>query len=709
MISFLQNKILLFSGILLLTLFAVFSPAVSHSADAQFYSECINNVIPGKIEYALCGEGATLKAAADACAAKGCTGLQFQCLGSSAGSCPTPPVDPTATLTKAAGGAVVQYVLPSVIKALIGIIQFLNSVLVWVVGIVARLFDQAVAIALAGFGQLKFIELGWTIARDVANIFFILILLVIAIATILRVETYGIKQLLPRLVITALLINFSLVISFAVVDASNLLALQFIEPIYPVSNKIADVMNISQITALNAGTSPRTEIEFTDAVTNGFYDVLNKYNNSPVANPSAATAMALGQAPNQFDPLIVDGLFQVIILILLLILIFVFIALGALLIIRTIALMVIFVFAPIGFIAGILPQTKGYSTDWWRALFNWSFFFPASAFMMYLAIQYGKEISAIVRDSQTLNTAALFSYVSIAAILLGSILVAKKMGIYGADAAINIGRKIQKSAQGYAGRGTKNLGLRATGGVAQSVTKGVSSIPVIGGVLAKTPAAIVRADEKRKSEKEKQYREIAKGSKTAVRAALQGTALPGNKELIRRLAVEEGKADALDTADLRRDHAKYITTGNTKAIKNIEKVLPELAATRGATPQEQELNLNQAVSNLTVKDIQDNLREDSLANEKVQNALLLAAKSNVLEAGLDEFGKKFGDALESAYTRLKSITPPPGTSQELHAYDKLSRSTAKFFVVSPGAQILNSKISHEIASSAKTRGHNFNP
>jgi len=55
------------------------------------------------------------------------------------------------------------------------------------------------------FTKVSIVTIGWTITRDLANYCFLfLILLVIAIATILRVETYGMKALLPKLIIAAL-------------------------------------------------------------------------------------------------------------------------------------------------------------------------------------------------------------------------------------------------------------------------------------------------------------------------------------------------------------------------------------------------------------------------------------------------------------------------------------------------------------------------
>lgn len=95
--------------------------------------------------------------------------------------------------------------------------------------IASMIFDYALAFMLeAAFLNTEGIKIGWEIARDTANIFFIFILLGISIATILRIESYGAKQLLVKLIIIALLINFSLPLSMVIIDVSNVLALQFL-------------------------------------------------------------------------------------------------------------------------------------------------------------------------------------------------------------------------------------------------------------------------------------------------------------------------------------------------------------------------------------------------------------------------------------------------------------------------------------------------
>ncbi|MFH2104651.1 MAG: hypothetical protein ABII72_00235, partial [Parcubacteria group bacterium] len=69
---------------------------------------------------------------------------------------------------------------------------------------------------------------GWGITRDVLNMFFVISLLVIAFATILRIETYQYKALLPKLIYAALLVNFSKTIAGVFIDFSNVLMMTFI-------------------------------------------------------------------------------------------------------------------------------------------------------------------------------------------------------------------------------------------------------------------------------------------------------------------------------------------------------------------------------------------------------------------------------------------------------------------------------------------------
>lgn len=72
-----------------------------------------------------------------------------------------------------------------------------------------------------------FIEAGWEILRDLTNILFIFSLLLIAFKMVLGQNDSSNKKNLVKTILVALFINFSLFITYAIIDSSNLLAHTF--------------------------------------------------------------------------------------------------------------------------------------------------------------------------------------------------------------------------------------------------------------------------------------------------------------------------------------------------------------------------------------------------------------------------------------------------------------------------------------------------
>lgn len=79
-----------------------------------------------------------------------------------------------------------------------------------------------------GFVKFQPVQQIWLKARDLANIGIILGFVFTAVATILKIEKYSWEKMLWRLVLVALLVNFSLVICGMFVDLSNFLTTFFI-------------------------------------------------------------------------------------------------------------------------------------------------------------------------------------------------------------------------------------------------------------------------------------------------------------------------------------------------------------------------------------------------------------------------------------------------------------------------------------------------
>src|SRR3989338_4272130 len=115
---------------------------------------------------------------------------------------------------------------------LANIVYMIMWIFSWVLWIAGKILDMSLYYTLHMSDLLTHVpvvDIGWKIFRDIANICFIFVLLWTAIGTILGVNSGKTKELLAPIVVVALLINFSLFITKAVVDASNIVALHFYE------------------------------------------------------------------------------------------------------------------------------------------------------------------------------------------------------------------------------------------------------------------------------------------------------------------------------------------------------------------------------------------------------------------------------------------------------------------------------------------------
>ncbi len=116
---------------------------------------------------------------------------------------------------------------------------------------VAQFFDVIIALALSSTLYGTFITSAWVVIRDLANIFFILILLYIAIKVILGLGGHEVKKMIVQVVLMALLINFSMFFTKVVIDASNILALVFYNKISVQVVKNGVQTDINHIPILN--------------------------------------------------------------------------------------------------------------------------------------------------------------------------------------------------------------------------------------------------------------------------------------------------------------------------------------------------------------------------------------------------------------------------------------------------------------------------
>src|SRR3989338_4027024 len=192
------------------------------------------------------------------------------------------------------------------------------------------------------FENVTIVQTSWAIFRDFANMFFILILIIIAFATIFDWQNYNWKGLMAKFIIAALLINFSLAIGGFFIKISTTLSNVAINSFTDITANLAGGFGLNEmITARGA------------SATSG--DLL--------AN------VVLMQVISSIGMIIMTA-----------IVLLAFISAFAFSVARVPVLWALLIVSPIAWITYILPQTRGIWSAWWKHFFCWTFFKPAYLF-----------------------------------------------------------------------------------------------------------------------------------------------------------------------------------------------------------------------------------------------------------------------------------------------------------------------------------------
>ena len=331
----------------------------------------------------------------------------------------------------------------------------------WLLYAVGKIFNIVIFINNTSFYNQAIVNIGWKIVRDVVNIFYIFILLIISIATILRIGGYGMKETLWMLVVSALLVNFSLPLTGLVIDASNVLGTQFY-----MSLADAEDEAMKEVPSDKDGLK---KYDISSALIQGFEPENIFKNADKISAPQGDKDDPKGVLLN----LIIAYAAGVV---LVFVAIFTLVAGAVLLVIRIITLWFVMILSPIAFAAWILPGTRAHANKWWNTLLSQSFFYPAYMFMLYLSIKtinsgvlstlvggnraqlqdmftggsgYG-GFEATAASLLTQKVQLILSFFMMGAFMIGGLIVAKQMGAHGADAAQKAARGTMK-AMGAAG------------------------------------------------------------------------------------------------------------------------------------------------------------------------------------------------------------------------------------------------------------------
>jgi len=308
----------------------------------------------------------------------------------------------------------------------------------------------------SNFIEAPAVKHGWVLVRDLCNMFFVIILLIIAFATILGQDKYSAKNMLPKLVLAAVLINFSKLICGLTIDFANVVMLTFVNAFSAIgAGNILNILGIEKITRLR--------------------------DDGDVTNATLVTSY-------------IFGLLYVIIATV------VVASMVAMLVIRVVMIWILTVLSPLAFFLQAVPgKGASYASQWWDEWTKNLLVGPILAFFLWLsfaALQSGtnpievsdagdKELAANLSDLSGTATEAgqvgnLVQFVIAIGMLIGGMTIAQSVGgaaggaigsgmktlnkgkarVFGAGAAVGAGAMaLGKSGVKSVGRGVRRATL----------------------------------------------------------------------------------------------------------------------------------------------------------------------------------------------------------------------------------------------------------
>ncbi len=225
--------------------------------------------------------------------------------------------------------------------------QVLGGLIGWIIGalglILVLVMQALVAVAqYSNFINSPAVSNGWHIVRDICNMFFVLVLLIIAFATILKIENYNYKKWLPKLILMAILINFSKTICGLLIDFAQVIMLTFVNAFKAIAaGNLVENLGITQILTL-------------------------ANNNSDVGFWAIVGAYVLG-------------------LIYILVALVVIITMLAMLVMRIVMIWIYVVLSPAAYLFSAFPGGQKYASQWWSEFTKNLIVGPVLAFFIWLS------------------------------------------------------------------------------------------------------------------------------------------------------------------------------------------------------------------------------------------------------------------------------------------------------------------------------------
>ena len=423
-----------------------------------------------------------------------------------------------------------------------------------------------------------FVKVAWGFTRDFANLFFILWLVIIALATILDVRDYQAKRLLARLIVVALLVNFSLVLCGFMLDIAQGVMGFFNQSMIKIEGKPYSLAEGLVYAFRHAGLFGLK----TPGMGQFFGGQLNASINTVTMNFLVMIFSFVGA--------------------------YVFIVLSVMLLVRIVALWLLLIFAPLAWVFGIMPFARNAFNSWMRQFWQWAFYGVVASFYIYLAAMsvwaidkaagwknfsaQGSNIVGLSTNVPFLNNfSSILSYLVVMILLMMAAGQGKKEAARGGDVLTGavagfIGGKAaawSKKPFSWANRKTRETSkalyeegkTRAKGRIGGVLMR--TRIPrVLGGGLIANKGAQWKVERERAREKRKEkapdYSRLSKEEQIQLASQLHGLKLEKLMEtMIKNNTIQQlDKNNPRHYETLKNMYAQAKKSGNEKLLEDFE-------------------------------------------------------------------------------------------------------------------------------------------
>jgi len=377
-----------------------------------------------------------------------------------------------------------------------GIVNALIEFVSWIMLLIAGLFLKLAVFFLnllmrvaeySDYMNAPPVLLGWVMMRDLANMFFIVALLVIAFGTVLGIEKYEWKKSLVKVVLMAIFINFSKLILQLIIDSAHVVTITYLSAFKDASaGNLIKMFKLDEILSLTKdNASFKGDIKW-DVLLSGVFGLIL----------AAFTMATVG-------------------------------AYLAIMLARLVMLWVLMIVSPLAFIAQAFPFAQKFANEFWTKFIHHVVVAPVMVFFLWLTFAtmgqgkisqdigvetsqfaafaasggLGSQIGVSKQPKVAINKAATWENLSSFAIgmafMIAGLMFVQKLGVVGGSAAgsaINFGKRVATVASGLStGQGIARWGVaKGKKAVVGAVELGLKKAPIIGGDALKRRGAAIK-------------------------------------------------------------------------------------------------------------------------------------------------------------------------------------------------------------------------